>query len=405
MNIIRSGMRLSLVGLALLLSVSFSYAHGEKKQHDMTPDSLAVSVAVDSKGKLWRVGVNDGYVQVVHSADLGKTFTNPVRVNREKQNITAHGETRPKLAIGKNGEIYVTWMQNLKARFSGHIWFARSVDDGKNFDMPFVVHQDRAEISHAFEELQVAPDGKITVLWLDARDAEADKKAGKKRSGSSIYYATSTDAGRSFISEKKFADNSCECCRIVTTNKPDGTVVALWRHVFEGSERDHNIAEIPKAGAKPEPHRATFGHWVIDGCPHHGAAIASGGEGANWWGYHMAYFDGNDKKPGLYYSRMDGVAWASSPAKKFGDNAKQAGHPAILSNGENVWLVWREIKDSKSSILGMFSDDGGKSWSDAKTVTNVSDKADYPILISHKAIAYLVWNTQQKGLQVIELSK
>ena len=69
MNIIRSGMRLSLVGLALLLSVSFSYAHGEKKQHDMTPpDSLAVSVAVDSKGKLWRVGVSDGYVQVAHSA-------------------------------------------------------------------------------------------------------------------------------------------------------------------------------------------------------------------------------------------------------------------------------------------------------------------------------------------------
>jgi Neuraminidase (sialidase) len=119
----------------------------------------------------------------------------------------------------------------------------------------------------------------------------------------------------------------------------------------------------------------------------------------------MAYFDGNDKKPGLYYNRMDGVAWASSPPKKFGDNAKQAGHPAMLSNGENVWLVWREIKDSKSSILGMFSDDGGKNWNDAKTFANVSDKADYPILIQHKNQAYLVWNTQQKGLQVIELSK
>jgi hypothetical protein len=124
----------------------------------------------------------------------------------------------------------------------------------------------------------------------------------------------------------------------------------------------------------------------------------------------MAYFDGNDKKPGLYYSRMDGVAWASSPAKKFGDNAKQAGHPAILSIGqktgeEHVWLVWREIKDGKSSILGLFSEDGGKNWNDAKTFANASDKADYPILIAHKNLPYLVWNTQQKGLQVIELSK
>ncbi|MEQ1598637.1 MAG: sialidase family protein [Methylotenera sp.] len=412
MNIIRSGMRLSLVGLALLLSVSFSYAHGEKKQHDMTPpDSLAVSVAVDSKGKLWRVGVSDGFVQVAHSANLGKTFTTPVRANTVKQNITAHGEIRPKIAVGKNGEIYVTWMQNLKARFSGYIWFARSVNGGKSFEKPFVVHQDRAEISHAFEELLVAPDGKITVLWLDARDAEADNKSGKKRSGSSIYYAISTDAGKTFALEQRLADNSCECCRIATASKPDGTVVALWRHVFEGSERDHMIAEIPstvpalEANNHAVPRRATFGRWVIDGCPHHGAAIASGGEGKSWWGYHMAYFDGQDAKTGLYYSRMDGVAWASSPAKKFGDNAKQAGHPAILSNGENVWLVWREIKDSKSSILGMFSDDGGKNWNDAKTLANVSEKADYPILIQHKTQPYLVWNTQQKGLQVIELSK
>jgi hypothetical protein len=125
----------------------------------------------------------------------------------------------------------------------------------------------------------------------------------------------------------------------------------------------------------------------------------------------MAYFDGNDAKSGLYYSRMDGVAWASSPAKKFGDNKNQAGHPALLSMGAKVWLVWREIKDGKSSILGMFSDDGGKSWNEAKTLASSSQKADYPILIQYKSLIqdkqrpYLVWNTQKEGLQVILLSK
>jgi hypothetical protein len=398
--------------LMLMLCACPVFAHAEKKHHDMTPpDSLAISVTFDAQGKLWRVGVKEGFVEVSSSADLGKAFSKPLRVNLAKQKITAHGENRPKIASGRNGEVYVTWVQNLPARFSGYIWFARSIDGGKSFGKPYIVHQDRAEISHAFEEIEVSPDGRITVVWLDARDLVAAKQAGKKHDGSSIYYAVSTDKGASFKPEQKLADSTCECCRIVTTNKPDGTVVALWRHVFEGSERDHMIAEIPSKTSALEannhavPRRATFGHWVIDGCPHHGAAIASGGDGANWWGYHMAYFDGNDKKPGLYYSRMDGVAWASSPAKKFGDNAKQAGHPALLSLGENVWLVWREIKDGKSSIFGMLSDDGGKSWSDVKTLAYVSDKADYPILTSHKTTPYLVWNTQQKGLQVIELSK
>jgi hypothetical protein len=119
----------------------------------------------------------------------------------------------------------------------------------------------------------------------------------------------------------------------------------------------------------------------------------------------MAYFDGNDKKPGLYYSRMDGVAWVASPAKKFGDNAKQAGHPAILSIGEQVWLVWREIKEGKTTILGMQSEDGGKNWNDAKSLAKTSQKSDYPFLLQHQNTSYLVWNTQQEGLQVLPLPK
>jgi hypothetical protein len=388
----------------LLISLS-GFAHGEKKHHDMTPpDSLAVSVAIDTQGNLWRVGASEGFVEVSKSADLGKTFSKPVKVNPEQQKITAHGEVRPKIKIGKNGEVYVVWMQNLKALFSGYVWFARSVNDGKSFEAPLVVHQDRAEIGHAFEEISVAPNGDITILWLDARDLVADKKAGKKRSGSSIYYAVSRDAGKTFEPERKLADNTCECCRITTTTKPDGTVVAMWRHVFEGSERDHMIAEIPsKSIVKEAPRRATFGHWVVDGCPHHGAALASGGDGKDWWGYHMAYFDGNDKKPGLYYSRMDGVAWASSPPKKFGDNTKQAGHPSVLSIGNRVWLVWREMNQDKYSIKGMVSEDAGRHWSEEKVIDAIDGKSDYPSLIVHNNVVYMAWNTRQKGLRVIAL--
>jgi Neuraminidase (sialidase) len=165
------------------------------------------------------------------------------------------------------------------------------------------------------------------------------------------------------------------------------------------------LAEIPQ---KPDQtsivKRATFGHWKIDGCPHHGAAIASG-SGQGWQGYHMAYFDGNDKAPGLYYSRMDGATWIASSPQKFGDNAKQAGHPALLSKGESLWLAWRETKAGKTSILYMFSDDGGKSWSSAKTLKSTDQKTDYPILIQHKNQPYLVWNTQQERLQITPLQK
>jgi hypothetical protein len=391
--------------LALALCSSLSFAHGEQKHADMMPpDNLAISVAFDAQGKLWRVRVKEGFVEISSSEDLGKNFSKPLRVNPAEQKVTAHGESRPKIAIGLNGEIYVAWVQNLPARFSGYIWFARSINGGKSFGAPYIVHQDRAEISHAFQELAVASDGRVTVVWLDARDFDMAKKNGKSHVGSSVYYAVSENAGQSFSQEQKLTDGSCECCRIALAVKPDNTVVALFRYVFEGSERDHMIAEIPVTSAKsPKLTRASYGRWQVDGCPHHGAAIATGGEGKDWWGYHIAYFDGNDKKPGLYYSRVDGEAWAISPPKKFGNHAKQAAHPALMSIGEKVWLVWRELNAEQSQIMGMTSDDGGRSWSEVKVLMRAAGNTDYPQLLAFKAHGYLVWNTPSEGLNITAL--
>ncbi len=392
--------------LLLYLFVSIrAFAHEEHTKHQPQAAPIAVSVVFDTQGTLWRAGVKDGFVLVDASRDMGKTFSAPVKVNPSPQKIGADGEARPKIAASPEGNLYVTWTEALKKPFSGYVWFARSVNGGKTFEKPYTVHQDEAEITHRFDALHVAPNGEITVLWVDKRDLEAAKKAGKKYDGAAIYYAVSTDKGATFQPEKKLADSSCECCRIVTTTKPDGTVVALWRHVFEGSERDHMIAEVPALEGKQEaaPRRATFGHWVIDGCPHHGAALSSGGEGVNWWGYHMAYYDGSEKKPGLYYSRMDGVAWASSPAKLFGNSTNQAGHPALLSLAGKAYLVWREQKDGVSSIMGMLSDDEGKSWGNPQTLASSKQKADYPFLLQHQGTPYLVWNLAVEGLQMVNI--
>ena len=145
----------------ICLCLSFSAAAHEA--HQDTSSSLPISVAFDNSGKLWRVQVKADFVEVSYSSDY-KQFSTPLKVNPEPQNLRPMGEVRPKIAIGSKGEIYVAWMQNLKPRFAGYIWFARSVDGGKTFEKPYVVHQDRAEISHAFEALQVSPSGVVTIL-------------------------------------------------------------------------------------------------------------------------------------------------------------------------------------------------------------------------------------------------
>jgi hypothetical protein len=394
-----------LLGLSLFCSAFVSNAHEEHTKHQN--EAIVVSLAFDPQGNLWRVSVHDGFLKVSKSTDTGKTFSKPFNVNHTPHRVGADGEARPKIAISSEGNIYLTWTEALKKPFAGYIWFARSIDAGKTFEKPYIVHQDRNEITHRFDSLNVGADGKITVTWVDKRDLFAAKAANQPYEGAAIYYAVSENKGVSFSLEQKLADSSCECCRIALTNKPDGTVVAMWRHVFEGHERDHMITEIPSNQTTPQPKRATFGRWKINGCPHHGAALASGGEGERWWGYHMAWFDGGNDEAGekatLYYARMDGEAWVSSPSKKFGNMKKQAGHPALAAVGDNVWLVWREKDAGKSQIWLMKSDDEGKSWGTPTVIADTTASADYPILLQKNKQVFLMWNTSTEGLKAVAI--
>ena len=392
------------ISLLLLLLPCVEVAAHEEHTHDKTTTAaratLAVSTLFDGQGRLWRAEVDGGRVMVSRSDDNGRTFRTPVAVNRQPEKIGGEGELRPKIAFGKNGEIYVTWTQALDKPYAGHIKFSRSLDGGKSFSVPVIVNRNTDPITHRFESLAVADDGTIYIAWIDKRDLQAAKAAGKKYDGAAIYVAVSRDSGASFGVEYKVADGSCECCRISLAAEPGGTAVIFWRHVYDGSIRDHAVARIGPQGVVKEPVRATFGNWKIDACPHHGPAIVRGGD----WGWHLAWYDGNEKKPGLYVARLDGEAWVTSPARRFGNADAQAGHPALLAMGEQVFLAWKEMTETSTVIMMMVSDDGGRSWGAPRKTAETSGAADNPFLISSGRNIYLSWNTRQDGYRLIDMS-
>lgn len=379
-----------------------AFAH-EGHTHDQAASAskptLAVSVAFDPQGRLWRAAVSAGRVMVDHSEDRGRTFSQPVTVNPQPEKVGAEGELRPKIALGRNGEIYISWTQALDKSYAGHIRFSRSLDGGKSFSAPIIVNRNMDAITHRFESLAVADDGTIYVAWIDKRDLHAAKAAGKQYAGAAIYAAVSRDGGASFGNEFKVADGSCECCRIALATEPGGTAVLMWRHVYEGSIRDHAMARIGPQGVLKAPVRATFGQWKIDACPHHGGAIVRGGD----WGLHLAWYDGNEKKPGLYVARMDGEAWVTSPARRFGNAEAQAGHPSLYAQGEHVWLVWKELTETHAVVMARESDDGGRSWGEPRKAAETVGAVDNPFLISDGRQVYLSWNTQQDGYRLIEM--
>lgn len=291
--------RIILFGMLLTVSLAIAAPQGS---HKHARPELGTSAAFDAQGRLWiaaKETVQGGaYVTVQASDDLGKTWSAPRRVQEMPEPVAADGEARPKLAFGTQGEMYITYTKPLSRPYTGEVRFVRSTDGGKTFSAPVTVHANRDEITHRFDSIAVDRDGLIYVTWVDKRDVEAAAARGEKYTGAAVYYAVSEDAGKSFRGDYKIADHSCECCRIGLAPGPQGGAVALWRHVFNGDTRDHALAVLDPGGTTPAVRRASFDDWKVNACPHHGPSIAFTPDGRR----HQTWFNVKDGEGGIYYA-------------------------------------------------------------------------------------------------------
>jgi len=168
----------------------------------------APSVSFGPEGKLWLAWVFAGHIYVQHSSDEGKTYSTPSVVNRAPEKIAARAENRAKIQLDSAGNIYISWTQSLNKMYTGNIRFSRSVDGGQSFSQPITVNDDLQEISHRFDSMVVSDDGKVFISWLDKRDQQAAKDKQQEYIGGALYYSYSADQGKAFSKNMKLSDNS-----------------------------------------------------------------------------------------------------------------------------------------------------------------------------------------------------
>lgn len=359
--------------------------------------ALATTVAFDEAGRLWRVRLVDGRLIVDSSADGGQIFAGAVPVTAEPEAVAADGELRPEIAFGGNGNIYVAWTSPLAVPFAGHIRFTRSTDGGRTFEMPMTVNDNREAITHRFQSMHVAPDGRITLAWIDKRELEAAKRSGGTYRGAAIYYAVSEDGGRSFGANGRLAAHSCECCRIALAGDTDGRPVALWRHVFADGTRDHALARVVDAAI--EPQRATTERWKVNACPHHGPDLAIAADGTR----HGVWFNQAEDGPGVFYGAWNREGQARRAAMRVGP--QNAAHPALLLVGDQILIAWKAFNGDRTVVSAMRSSDGGLSWSPVQDVATTEGASDHPRLVSSGDRAYLSWSAAQEGHRLLPLGE
>jgi hypothetical protein len=374
-------------GAAALLGCSIALAspagHEAHGKPAVVRPGLGASALFDASGVLWAVSREGDHVMLRRSPDRGATWSTPVAVNAQAEAVVADGDSRPHLAIGSAGEIYVTWTQSLGAGHIGYIRFARSTDAGRSFGEPLTVHGDRRLIAHAFDSIAVSSEGKVFVAWIDKRDG-----------GGELYYAVSDDRGASFRGETRAAAHSCDCCRIALLPQEGGSVLALWRGVFAPNIRDHALVTLGADGVASAARRATFDDWRVDACPHQGPSMARDAHGH----LHAVWFSGTPGKEGVYYGRLtDGRVEGQ---RRIGGDT--AAHADLAIRGDRIAVAWKEFDGTQSVLRTMRSDDGGATWRESRVAASAG-ATDQPKVLANGGDFYVFWNSRDKPLLTVAL--
>ncbi|MEO2176562.1 MAG: sialidase family protein [bacterium] len=360
------------------------------------------SAAFDANGDLVVVFAQNDFVYFVRSTDNGRTFRQPVRINTEAEPVYTNGENRPKIVPGKSDQIFVSWSKITPGRFTGDIRFSRSLDGGLTFSPVVTVNDDGLLTTHRFETLGIDSSGNLFIAWVDKRDGDAARTRGKNYPGAAIYYSVSADGGASFSANRRVAANSCECCRIAMT--PDESGVAIfWRHIFAGSLRDHAFARLDIDSSTIPVQRATFDHWRIEACPHHGPSmikLPDDGIGS----YHLTWFTNSAQRQGIFYGRgVDGKEDPTNLLKV--SNSPGASHPHLIGKESNLWLVWKEFDGDKTHIKLISSNDRGGKWTEEVILASTINESDHPFLLQSGEGTFLSWFTDDEGYRLVDLER
>lgn len=127
-----------------------------------------------------------------------------------------------------------------------------------------------------------------------------------------------------------------------------GVVYEFWPVRLANEVQDLVMAS---PSAPDQIRRVTYGGSREAGCHFQALAMARGGD----WGWHLAWSNAR----GVFYARMDGAAWVSSPPKRFSRNSARQ---IEFSLDGPLQLRWQE--EGAAETRSVSSEDEGRNWSE-----------------------------------------
>jgi len=227
------------------------------------PNSLVPDVQVDTQGAVHMVYGLDHSAWYIRSADNGRTFTAPVKINSVGEVTTTMGERGPKIALGRDNVIHVVWADRWTPGAKCYVRHARRLDGGKTFQPP-----QQVSVMPGVDGASLAADsdGNVLAFW----HVMADPKPAEP-SATWLHMARSTDNGVAFgpsdkVNVTQHTGVACSMCMMRPRIAPDGNVYLAFRSA-QDNVRDFFVLKSPKTQNRFTAIRVNQDNWKLEQCP------------------------------------------------------------------------------------------------------------------------------------------
>lgn len=363
-------------------------------------------------------------IYVATSADEGRTFSAPLRVNAVAGDGRVSGEIPPRVALHQPAgaaepEVVVAW--NAKDQGT-EIKIARSRDFGRTFATPVSLQAPGAAGDRGWHALTLDSRGVAHVVWLDHRGlAEASAHAGAKAGAGAHAHATTAESdglamamksrlhyatfGERAMPEQMLAPGVCYCCKTALVPTAAG-ILAAWRHVYAGNMRDMAFAILGTPGAAANPARLSTDGWAINGCPDDGPALAVDATDrvhAIW----PTVIPGDQPIGALFYASKAATASAFGARQRVTTlGAPKPSHPQVAVDGTgHVFVAWDEMLGGVRTAA-FASGPGGADGSlrlGAPARIATSGPTQYPVMAPLARGVVATWVSGPQGSAVIRV--
>jgi hypothetical protein len=318
------------------------------------------------------------------SADSGKTWSAPKRVNNEVEAVQGE-ENGPKVAFDSGNRAFAVWsIPGAKGdKTRANVRFA--MEDGKGSFTPARTLNEVKDAAR-FPIIEATPQGNFLVAWIDRRIDNPKPRQ--------LYLMKIGADGQALTKNYQAGEGLCECCKLGISFADGGKTVYLVDREVDGNKiRNHVLRKSTDGGT-------SFGAaveisndgWQVPSCPHSGPSIAQDKRGH----LHVSWFTQgrSEREAGIYYSLSKDGGKSFAPRTMIDANTapETLYNNLVVGDDDTVYFAWSNIDaNNRAQIYMRALAPDRKSWRSIQQISNATGNAGRPVLALRRNVLSIAW--------------